>query len=437
MLLDEAAVGEAIAFLKRVGGAAFFHERHRLIFEQIATFYDRGQPLDAVVLKDHLERAGLLEQLGGLEYLGQLVNAVPSADRVLHYGEIVRDKYLLRLLITAAHHLIEKSFDDREEIADVLDEAERKVFEITQQRITSDATDLHALVERVFKQIEQRDGEAITGAPTGYYELDELTCGMQPSELIIVAARPSVGKTALGLNMAEHLAITERRPVLFFSLEMSKQQLAQRVLCSRARVDAHRLRRGRITADEMQRLHAAADETRGAPLHVDDSSDLTVRELQARARTVYHRQKFCAIFVDYLQLMRGSKAENRQVAVADISRGLKALAKQLEVPVVALAQLNRNPEDRGGKPRMSDLRESGAIEQDADVIILLHRESYQRDTDAQAAPAEDDNLAELLIAKQRNGPVGRVTLHFNKQYTRFDNHSPGRYPDGGGSGTFP
>ena len=432
MLLDEGAIGEAIAVLKRLGGEVFFHERHRLIYEQLVSAYDESVPIDAVVFKDRLLRANLLDQVGGVEFLGELLSAVPSADRVTHYAGIVRDKYLLRRLISVAHGLVETSFDAKRPVGELLDEAERAVFDVTEQRVSGSAADLHSLIEEVFLRIEQRGDEPVTGEPTGYYELDELTCGLQPAELIIIAARPSVGKTALGLNMAEHMAIVARRPVLFFSLEMSQQQLAQRLLCSRARVDAHRLRRGRISGEEMERLQRAADETRGAPLHVDDMSDLSIRELQARARTAYRKHKYRAIFVDYLQLMRAGHAESRQVAVADMSRGLKALAKQLNVPVIALAQLNRNPEDRGGKPRMSDLRESGAIEQDADVICLLHREAYQRDAGEQ--PADEDNLAELIIAKQRNGPVGRVLLHFNREYTRFDNHSPSRAYESGGVG---
>jgi replicative DNA helicase len=429
MLLDEGAVGEAINQLKGLGSAAFFNERHQKLYEQIVHLYDASQPLDAVVVQEHLRQAGLLEALGGLEYLATLVSAVPSAQRVQFYGRLVRDKCLLRRLIGATNDVLAHAFDDRRPVDEILDDAEQAIFAVTEQRIDEGASDLRDLIQQVFHQIDARDGESFLGEPTGFYELDEMTCGLQPSELIIVAGRPSMGKTAFGLNIAEHLAITERRPVLFFSLEMSKQQLAQRVLCSRARVDAHRLRRGTVQGDDMQRLQQAAHEASDAPLLVDDASNLSVLELRARARLAHRKHKFRAIFVDYLQLMRGPRSESRQVEVAEISRGLKALAKELRVPVVALAQLNRGPEDRGGnRPRMSDLRESGAIEQDADVIMLLHREAYYR------APGEndiDDNTAEVIIAKQRNGPTGDVKLHFNKQWTRFDNLHPGG-PAGGG-----
>ncbi len=421
MLIDESAIGEAITFLKRFGAEIFFHERHRLLYDAIVRQYDASQPLDAVVLYDALKREGRLEAVGGVEFLGELASSVPSAARVLQYAEIVRDKHLLRRLIGTTHQVTELAFNDQLPVNEVLDQAERNIFEVTEQRISGGSSELHALVLEVFQQIEQRDGEILTGEPSGLFELDELTCGFQPSEMVIIAARPSMGKTAIGLNMAEHLSIVEKRPVLFFSLEMSKQQLAQRVLCSRARVDAQRLRRGMIARDELERLQVAADETRDAPLHVDDSSDLSILEMRARARMAHRKYRFRAIFVDYLQLMRGPRSESRQVEVAEISRGLKAMAKELNLPIIALAQLNRGPEDRSGnRPRMSDLRESGAIEQDADVIMLLHRESYYRQD-------VDDNTAELIVAKQRNGPTGEVKLHFNRQWTRFDNHRPGEF----------
>ncbi|MBN2448247.1 MAG: replicative DNA helicase [Phycisphaerae bacterium] len=422
MLLDEGAVAEAISLLKNLGADVFFHERHRKLYEQIIRLYDASKPLDPIVVHEQLRQEGLLDELGGLDFLGQIVSSVPSANRVLHYGTIVRDKCLLRQLINATHRVLEDAFDDRRPVAELLDDVEREIFNVTEQRVTGGQADMRELLHDFFKQLEQRDEGMKTGLATGYFELDDLTCGLQPAELIIIAARPSMGKTALGLNIAEYMAIDERKHVLFFSLEMSKQQLVQRILCSRARVDAYKIRRGRVSHTDVQHLQHAANEASDAALLVDDTSDLGILELRARARLVHRRRPLDAIFVDYLQLMRGPKAESRQIEVAEISRGLKALAKELNVPVIAMAQLNRNPEDRGGKPRMSDLRESGAIEQDADVITLLHRDAYHRDVSEQAA--DDENLAELIVAKQRNGPVGTVTLHFSRQYTRFDNHSP-------------
>jgi replicative DNA helicase len=317
---------------------------------------------------------------------------------------------------------MDAAFDDQLPAGEILDLAEREIFDVTEKRVTGAAQPLPDLIEEVFQKIQDLDGSAVTGEPTGFFELDELTCGLQPTELIIVAGRPSMGKTAIGLNMAEHIALNENppRPVLFFSLEMSSQQVAQRILCSRARVDSQRLRRGKHSAEELQRLMAVADEIRGRPLLVDDTSGLSILELRARARLAYRKHGIRAVFVDYLQLMHTPGAESRQQEVAEISRGLKALAKELKIPVVAMAQLNRKPEDRSSnRPRMSDLRESGAIEQDADLVALLHRESYYKLGDDQ--DADQDPTAELIIAKQRNGPVGTVKLHFNRQWTRFDN----------------
>ena len=421
MLLDEAAVAEAITHLRGIGGRAFFNQRHARLFDAICQLADAGGTVDAIVLKDHLRQTGVLDEVGGLDFLGELVSTVATPQRVNHYARLVRDKYLLRQLIRAAHNVQDLAFNDDRPVEEVFDEAERAMFAIAEQRVGDAASDLHTLVQQALEQLRKREGGVTSGVPTGYFGLDELTCGLQPAELIIVAGRPSMGKTAFALNIAEHVALTERRPVLFFSLEMSKQQLAQRILCSRARVDAHKLRRNMLGPADLRRLEAACDEAQSAPLYVDDTADLSILEMRARARLAYRRYKFHLVFVDYLQLMRGPRSESRQVEVAEISRGLKALAKDLNVPVVALAQLNRGPEDRASNvPRMSDLRESGALEQDADVIMLLHREAYYR-RQAGDLTADDDTSAEIIIAKQRNGPVDTVKLHFNKQWTRFDN----------------
>lgn len=431
MLLDQGAIGEALQVLKGIGAEAFFVERHGKLYDQILHTFDASKPLDSVVFADQLQQEGLLEELGGYEFLGDLVGAVPAVERADYYARLVRDKYLLRKLIGASHGVVRMALDHRQAVDEILDEAERAIFQVTEQRVDEAAKDIFSIVQEVFEQIESQESSATLGVPTGFFELDEMTSGLQPAELIIVAGRPSMGKTAFGLNMAEHMAIVDRNPVLFFSLEMSKQQLANRVLCSRARVDAHKLRRGMLSSDDLRKLQAAADETREAPLFVDDTSSLPVLSLRARARTQFRKTKFKAIFIDYLQLMRGPKSESRQVEVAEISRGLKALAKELSVPVIALAQLNRGVEDRGGnRPRMSDLRESGAIEQDADVIALLHREAYYRDPGGVDFDDPEANLAELIIAKQRNGPVGTVKMHFNRHWTRFDNHAPGSMPAG-------
>ncbi|MBL8879490.1 MAG: replicative DNA helicase [Phycisphaerales bacterium] len=423
MLLDEAAIGEALTILRDIGEAAFFFEKNATLFQHILELYDQRKPLDGVVIKDELVRRGIFERLGGYEFLGELVSAVPSALRVRQYAEIVRDKYLLRDLIGAAHRVMESAYDDRLPAAEMLDLAEQQIFAATEKRVTAHAKPLPELVDQLMEMLRTRGEAALTGVPTGYYELDEYTCGLQPQELIIVAGRPSMGKTAFGLNIAENMSVLDSRPVVFFSLEMSQQQVAQRIVCSRARIDAHKMRRGMLGHDDMRRLNQAGEAIGSAPLLVDDTANLSILELRARARMYYRKYHTQAIFVDYLQLLHSPGVESRQQEVAAISRGLKALAKELNVPVVAMAQLNRNPEDRkDNKPKMSDLRESGAIEQDADVIMLLHREAYYNRGE-EGAP--EDNTAELIIAKQRNGPVGTVMLTFNKQFTRFDNHKPG------------
>jgi replicative DNA helicase len=423
MLLDESAIGEAISVLKDAGGDAFFLDRHRRFYNHVISLYDGSRPIDGVVIKEELVRRGEFEDLGGFDFLSDLIGAVPSALHARHYAEVVREKYLLRDLIGAAHRVLETAFDDAQPAAEILDFAEGEIFHVTERRVTNDAQALPDLVADVFRALESRDEAALTGEPSGFLELDELTCGFQPAELIIIAGRPSMGKTACGLNIAEHMSIAAGRPVLFFSLEMSRQQVAHRILCSWARVDSHKLRRGRLSSEDLARLHEAADHISGKPLFVDDTSGLTILELRARARMAYRKHAIRAIFVDYLQLMRAPGAESRQIEVAEISRGLKALAKELNIPVIAMAQLNRNSEDRSGnRPRMSDLRESGAIEQDADVVILLHRESYYKPADA--VSPDEENTAELIVAKQRNGPIGDIKLHFNRQWTRFDNHIP-------------
>ncbi len=435
MLQDAAAIGEAITELQGVGGEAFFFPRHEALYDHMVDMYDGSRPIDGVVIADELTRRGVFESLGGYDYLGELVAASPSAYRAAYYARIVREKHLLRRLIGASHKVIDVAFEDKQAAAEVLDYAEKEIFEVTEQRVLGGSMRLPDLVAEVFRQIEEHDGSMLTGLPTGYLMLDELTSGLQNGELIIVAGRPSMGKTALGVNMAEHMAFNADTPVLFFSLEMSRQQLAQRILCSRARVDSQAVRRGRLDAVDLQRLQDAANDIHSKPFLIDDTSSLTILELRARSRMAWRKHGTRAIFVDYLQLMRAPGTESRQQEVAEISRGLKALAKELNLPVIAMAQLNRNTEDRSGnKPRMSDLRESGAIEQDADVVALLHRESYYKVGVDQEASQDTD--AELIIAKQRNGPVDTVPLHFNRKYTRFDNPQFGaRYanvPEAGG-----
>ncbi|RMF84428.1 MAG: replicative DNA helicase, partial [Planctomycetota bacterium] len=428
LLLEDTAISEAIAALEGAGSDVFWLGRHQQLYELILSLWKDNQPIDGVVIKDELVRRGQFEQLGGYEFLASLIDSVPSTRRVREYARIVLEKYLLRQLINATHYVVEAAFNQSESAQQVLDFAEQTIFDVTERRVSGGPQMLPDLITQVFERIQDLDGKSLTGLPTGFTELDDLTCGLQPSELIIIAGRPSMGKTALGVNIAEHMAMTEGLPVLFFSLEMSSQQVAQRIMCSRAGVNSERLRKGQHSSADLSRLQQVADEARNRPLLVDDTASLSILELRARARMAYRKHAIRAVFVDYLQLMHAPGSENRQQEVAAISRGLKALAKELEVPVIAMAQLNRGPEDRShNRPRMSDLRESGAIEQDADVIMLLHREAYYKVGEDPAAA--DDTGAELIIAKQRNGPVDTIKLVFDRQTTRFKPRVAGGHYD--------
>jgi len=431
MLLEEGAIGEAITTLADVPRPIFWSEKHERLYDHVLDLWKQSRPIDGVIIKEELERKKMFEQLGGYEFLVGLVNSVPSATRVAHYARIVRNKCLLRQLVNATYRVMNAAFDENEDAQRILDFAEKEIFDVTERRVTGGAGTLKEQIAELFERIQDKIPHE--GEPTGFYELDEITSGLHKSELIIIAGRPSMGKTALGLNIAEHMAFEANIPVLFFSLEMSRAALAERVLCGRARVDGHRLRKARIGPQDVANLQRAASQMTDKPLLVDDTPGLTIMEMRARARIMHRKHRIRAVFVDYLQLMHSPGKESRQMEVAEISRGLKALAKDLDVPVIAMAQLNRNPEERSGfRPRMSDLRESGAIEQDADVIMLLHRESYYKEKAAVADEAgyvdPDENKAEVILAKQRNGPTGTVDLQFDRRYTRFENRdATGRY----------
>lgn len=419
MLLERDAIGDVLPILHRNESERFYRPDHRRLFEVLVDMYDRGEPIDLVTVRNELTRHDLLEQVGGIDYLVQLAESVPSYHNATRYAELVRDKGLLRDLITAAHKIVDEAHQHHQEAREILDRAEQLLFNVTDQRITEQIEPIKAYLDEIFRQLESRDGHYITGVRTGFIELDDMLSGMQPGEMIIVAARPSMGKTAFGLTVAEHVALNNL-PAAFFSMEMSKQAVVQRMLSSRARVDSHKLRRNMMNEEDMNNLKVAVGELDNAPLYVDDTPGMSVLELRAKARRVVMRHQVQVIFVDYLQLMHNpGRSESRQQEVSEISRGLKALARELNIPVIVLAQLNRNPEGRtDNRPRMSDLRESGAIEQDADVIMLLHREEYYKKHDT---PDDIRGVAEVIIDKQRNGPTGIVKLHFSQQYTRFDN----------------
>ena len=418
MMLDRQAVEAVLPIVQRSEVDWFYRPDHRLLFQLLIDVYDSGQPIDLIVVRDELRRRGQLDQVGGEDYIVRLAESVPSWVNAEYYAKIVRDKGMLRDLIGCAGKITEFAYADAEPAAEILDHAEETLFAVTERRVSRQAVALGDMLHIVYNQIESRKEGHLTGVETGFTQLDELTSGLQQGDMIIVAGRPSMGKTALGLNIAENMAIRPDGPypVLFFSMEMSRQQIAQRILCSRGKIDAHRIRRGTLSHEDIQQLSWVCDQMATSPMYIDDTPGMTVLELRSKARRYRRQYDIQAIFVDYLQLMHSpAHAKSREQEISSIARSLKGLARELEVPVVAMAQLNRQPEGREGhRPRMSDLRESGAIEQDADVIMLLHREEYYKPQD----PAVKGK-AELIIAKQRNGPTATVDLQFSSKLTRF------------------
>ncbi len=424
MLLDPDAILRAAEY---VDDTMFYREPHRRIFRAMVSIAERGEVVDPLILSDELQRRGELESIGGKEYLGFLIGYVPTAANIEYHARIVREKALRRRLIETSTAIITEAYEGKAPVAELLDLAEHRIFQVSQQRAQQGFTRIKELMWPTMERIEalQRGGKTITGVATGFTDLDEMTSGFQPADLVIVAARPSMGKTALVLNMAQHAAIEHSVPVAVFSLEMSKEALVQRMLTAEARVDAQKLRRGMLRDDDFPRLARAAGILSSAPVYIDDTPAITLLEMRSKARRLRADANVGLIIVDYLQLMQGPPGvESRQQEVSQISRGLKALAKELNVPVVALSQLSRAPEQRAGdhRPQLSDLRESGAIEQDADVIMFIYRqEVYDGPTDKDGNSLE--GRAELIVGKQRNGPIGFVNLFFHKAYTRFENYS--------------
>jgi replicative DNA helicase len=421
MMQDPQCIGEVVEKLKT---DAFYRPEHQIIFDAIVCLYEknRGGCLDAVLLRDELKKRKQLEDIGGVEYIGRVMDSVPSSANVAFYTDIVKDKMLLRQLIAAAGEILNDAYDAGGETDAKLDEAEKKIFAITDLKISDSAATLKDLVIKAYELIEKREGKHITGLATGYFELDDMTCGLQPGEMIIVAGRPSMGKTSLALNIAEHIGVDNKIPVAIFSLEMGRQQLAERFLCSRSEIESQLVRRGMLNKEHHIKLQEACSPLYEAPIYIDDTASLTPLILRAKARRLASQHKIKFVIVDYLQLMQmQSRVESRQQEISTISRQIKGLARELDVPVVVVSQLNRAPEGREGhRPRMSDLRESGSIEQDADVIMLLHREDYYRRNEPDYQP---DSVAELIIAKQRNGPTGIIELRFDERFTRFKNAS--------------
>jgi len=422
MIIDPVCIGDVV---EQVKTDAFYRIENQLIFDAIVALYEKnkGEGLDAVLLRDELEKRKQLDEVGGVEYIAKVVESVPSSANVMYYAGIIKNKLMLREIIQAASEILDDAYNQAGETNEKLDRAEQKIFTITDKKVALTYVQLKDLVTQAFELIEKRDGKHVTGLPTGYHELDQLTCGLQNGEMIIIAGRPSMGKTSLALNIAEHIGVDEKIPVAIFSLEMGKQQLAERFLCSKSQIDSQLVRKGMLSTEHYQKLVETCGLLSEAPIYIDDTAGLTPLELRAKARRLKSRHNIRCVIVDYLQLMSlgTGQAESRQQEVSEMSRYIKALARELNIPVVVLSQLNRSPEGREDhRPRMSDLRESGSIEQDADVVMLLHREDYYHKGEE---GYQANNAAEIIIAKQRNGPTGSVKLMFREQFTRFENVS--------------
>ena len=416
MILDVSCIDVAVQITK---SGHFYRPAHEIVFDALVDMRDRSDPVDLVLLREEITKRGLLDRVGGVEYLVALVEGVPTAANAEYYARIVRDKAILRELILVGLSIVREAQGTEAGSANAVEEAEKRIFSIASQQVGKDPVTVDVPLEEVFKILETLDGEQITGVGSGYQGLDRLTRGFQNGELIVVAARPAMGKTSLLLNFLEHMAVIDKGRAVIFSLEMSQKQLAQRLLASHARYDMWRMMTGRMSPDDWTGLQTAADDLYGSGIFIDDSPELTAMQIRAKARRLKSQENIQCIFIDYLQLICShGRPENRQVEVAEMSRSLKAMARELNVPVVTAAQLNRKPADRPSRrPQMSDLRESGAIEQDADVVMLLHREDYYHEGETGYAPT---GLTELILAKQRNGPTGTVPLVFLKGCTRFE-----------------
>jgi replicative DNA helicase len=402
----------------------FYKTTHQKIYSAIIDLFDKGEPVDLVTLANNLDESGHLEDVGGASYLARLVDAVPMAVNAQHYAKIVHDKAVLRRLIEKSNAIAKRCFKDEGDVDDVIDFAETAIFEISEKKSKQSFYPLSKLILRNIETLEEKQGNRslVTGVPMGFTLLDNLTSGLQNADLIILAARPAMGKTALALNIARNAAVEANIPVAVFSLEMSKEQLSLRMLCSEARLDSSRLRGGFFSMEDWHRLTDSAGVLSESPIFIDDTPNLSAMEIRAKARRLKMDKNIGLVVIDYLQLMQGrSSAERRDLEISEISRALKALAKELSLPVLALSQLNRMLEQRNDKrPKLSDLRESGALEQDADVVAFIYRdEIYNTDENN-----PKKGTADIILAKQRNGPVGEVTLAFLNSYTRFENLAP-------------
>jgi replicative DNA helicase len=419
ILLDDKAV---LTIFESLRSQDFYLDSHRRVFEKMLHLMNSSRPIDLVTLKEELQRSNELESVGGAAYLASLTDGLPRAINIEYYAQIVKEKSTLRRLIQISNETMARSYQDEESAEEILQHVEKIIFDIASQQFHTGFTSISPIVGDVFKQIEELSNRKspVTGLETGFVDLDRMTAGMHPSDLIIVAARPGLGKTSLCLNIAEHVAIRKHKTVGIFSLEMSKEQLVKRLICSEARIDAHRINTGFLNKEDWTRLSRVSGDLSETKIFIDDTASVTVSELRSKARRLSLEHGLDLIIVDYLQLMSGSttRYENRTQEISQISRGLKGIAKELSLPVVAVSQLSRAVEARHGehrRPQLSDLRESGSIEQDADVVLFIYREDMINPTE------ENNGLAELIIGKQRNGPTGTIQLAFSKQFTKFDN----------------
>jgi len=427
ILIEHEALLKALEMLR---GHYFYRGAHQRIFVACQELFERNEPVDLITLANELSRRNQLEEIGGGQYLASLAEAVPTAANVQYHASIIRNKALLRELINACSSVVSSCYEDTEPTEALLDLAEKKIFEVSKDRIRPSFRPIKAVLKSAFEDIERlysRKGH-VAGVPTGFHDLDDLTGGLQHSDLIIIAGRPAMGKTSFALSIAAHAAMEERVPSAIFSLEMSMSHVVQRMLCSEARVEAYRLRTGRLGDKDWPKLTTAAGRLSEAPILIDDTASMNVLELRAKARRVKAEQGIGLILVDYLQLLKGGgRYESRQQEMTEICRSLKALAKELEIPIVALSQLSRAVEARDSKrPQLADLRESGAIEQDADLVAFIYRPGYYK---ALQSPEEKENYeAEIIIAKQRNGPTDTVKLTFRREYMRFEDAELTRTP---------
>jgi replicative DNA helicase len=416
MLMDKEAICKAVETLPE---DAFYKTTHRKIYSAILDLFERNEPVDLVTLTNELKKKGELSNIGGPIYLTTILNSVPTSANVEYYIRIVNEKALIRGLIAAATEITSMAYQPTEDVAQMLDRAEQLIFNIVQRKVSRDFVHIGEMLHDSFETIEELYARKahVTGIPSGFIDLDNLTTGFHPSDLIIIAGRPSMGKSSLALNIAQYASSREKIPVGIFSLEMSKEQLVQRMLCAEARVDAHKLRTGYLGEADWPKLTTAAGILAEAPIYIDDTPAIPILEIRAKARRLKAKYNVGLIIVDYLQLIQGRmQLENRQQEISEISRSLKSLARELNIPLIALSQLSREVEKRGERrPQLSDLRESGAIEQDADLVAFVYREEYYKPT------PENEGIAEVIIGKQRNGPVGTVKLAFIRKYTRFEN----------------